>query len=43
MGLGRGKGFRLPWEGQPENGRPSERAVSDGLLVAWVETPTQNR
>jgi len=26
--------------GNPEMGRPSERAVSDGLLVAWVANPT---
>lgn len=30
-------------KGNLKMGRPSERAVSDGLLVAWVVNPTQNR
>jgi hypothetical protein len=43
-GFGAGERFQAALgKGNLKMGRPSERAVSDGLLVAWVVNPTQNR
>ena len=43
-GFGAGERFQAALgKGNLKMGRPSERAVSDGLLVTWVENLTQNR